>query len=117
MDQAGLFDRDDRPTARERWEQFHAENPEVWRTFERLALEAYRAMRARRGRRSSLLGARLVWERMRWHDLTERPSDVTPWKLNDHYPPFYARLFHERHPELGQVFELRRIRPDRPAVA
>jgi uncharacterized protein YbjT (DUF2867 family) len=80
------------------WHRFHMANPQVWELFERFSLAL--AATGRRG------GARLVWERMRWELITTTRGAVE-FKLNDHFPPFYARLFLERHPELAGFFETR----------
>ena len=85
------------------FEEFHAANPSVWDLFERFTLRALEA-RARAGD-SKRIGARFVWERMRWFIRFET-TDVD-FKLNDHYPPFYARMFMKAHPEHGVVFETR----------
>lgn len=81
-----------------RWREFHESNPHVYEMFSRFAMELVAAGRKR-------IGARLVWERMRWETMIVT-TDAEP-KLNDHWPPFYARLFMKDHPELGQVFETR----------
>lgn len=99
MNQRQLFEQ---PSPRElAWRKFHATNPGVFAMFERFALEALR-----NGARDRV-GARMVWERMRW-ETTIAPVDATSaWRLNDHHVPYYARLFMERHPRLGRVFEVR----------
>ncbi len=86
-------------TLRDRWEQFHLENPHVYRLFERFALEAARA-----GARQ--IGAALVWERMRWYTSFEVRGEET-YRLNNSYRAFYARLFMAQHHELGEFFETR----------
>jgi len=87
------------------WEEFHAANPAVWELFERYAIEA-----AAKAGRAHRIGARMVWERIRWHVWIEtRDPAGQAWRLNDHYVPYYARHFLAAHPELGQVFELRAI--------
>lgn len=82
------------------FDDFDRANPQVWALFERFALEA---LRRRTGSRR--IGARLVWERMRW--FTQVETDDQAFKLNDHWTPFYARKFHQRHPEWGLAFEIR----------
>ena len=94
-----------RLTPRERWVQFHAANPAVYKLFERFALEAARSGRQR-------FGARAIWERLRWHLAIEVVGDEA-FKLNDHYPPYYAREFARRHPEHAALFEFR-SRGNRP---
>lgn len=33
-----------------------------------------------------------------------------PWKMNDHYRPYYARYWLQLHPEHWDFFELRRVK-------
>lgn len=80
------------------WAEFHKANPSVYAAFERFALEAL----ARRHR----IGARMIWERMRW-ELLLSTRGGGEFKLNDHYTPFYARLFMREHPEHAGCFEVR----------
>lgn len=96
---AGDAAREHAERAARAWRAFHNANPQVWDLFERFALELVAA-----GRRHA--GARMIWERMRWEILLTTRGDVE-FKLNDHWPPFYARLFLEQHPELGDFFETR----------
>lgn len=87
-EQLGLFDGPGILTRQ--WTRFHRENPKVWELFNRFASEALYRGRQR-------LGARAVWERMRWYTTIETDDFPVDWKLNDHYPPFYARLFMAAH--------------------
>jgi hypothetical protein len=87
----------------QRFEAFHSANPHVYAELRRLALEA-----KRNGARK--IGIRMLWEVMRWNQRgylhTDDPNSST-FKLNDHYPPFYARLLTTQEPELAGLFELR----------
>lgn len=95
-----------------RWEAFHAAHPWVYGLFRRFAREAQRA-------RVQRMGARLIWERIRWFHLVEMAEkdpqlfaqDDRPI-LNDHFIAFYARLLAREHPELGTLFEFRRSMAD-----
>ena len=82
-----------------RFDTFHAEHPQVWKLFLRFVKEALQAKRKR-------FGARMIWERMRWYSLVE-VDDGSDFKLNDHYPPFYARLFMDTYPQYAGFFEIR----------
>lgn len=99
------FDR--HPDRRAAFEAFHAENPRVWELFERFTLEAVRAGGSRR------IGARMVWERIRWETRVAVDLAGGSPKLNDHHVPYFSRLFLDRHPELGQVFETRALSQER----
>jgi hypothetical protein len=89
----------DGSTLHERWQAFHERNPAVFAAFERLALEALQRGRAR-------IGAKALWERMRW-DLDLELGDAAP-KLNNDHVALYAREFARRHPEHAGAFEFRR---------
>ena len=95
-----------RRVRREDFYRFHAENAHVWELFESFALELAAAGAVR-------IGARLVWERLRWEGIVSTSSRWSgPFKLNDHLVPFYARLFLQRHPEHADLFETRRAAAD-----
>lgn len=102
MNHQMTFDQLTRPSAmRLKFEAFHADNPDVYRLFSMFAFKAIH-------KGAEKIGARLIWERMRWHvkfDTTEHD-----FKLNDHYIAHYARLFLARHQEHEGIFELRAIK-------
>lgn len=83
--------------------QFHAQNPHVYRAFERFACEAMRS-----GQR---IGAKAIWERMRWHLMMETSEHVNGgFKLNNNLTAYYARELMRRRPEFCGFFEIRRVR-------
>lgn len=89
----------------QRWKTFHAANPQVYELFQRFAVDALRMERRKR------FGARVIWERLRWY--TQVETNGTDFRLNDHYPPYYARLLMlERPDDFGDFFELRDARFD-----
>lgn len=99
----------------ERFVAFHRAHPEVWRYFDRYALDARASGQERYGA-SEIVG------RIRWHVRVERRG-AEPFKVNDHVSPFYARLWMLAHPEAGAFFELReqksrlrRARHDKPGA-
>lgn len=98
MHQPTLF----RTTRFEQWAQFHRENPHVWDVFLAMTRRAVAS-----GRK---VGARCVWERMRWELDIETQAD--DFRLNDHLVPYYARLVMLRNPELDGYFERRDARFD-----
>lgn len=83
------------------FEVFHAENPHVYELFCRFAMQAIDAGREK-------FGARSIWERMRWYVAFETTGD-DDYKLNDHHPPYYARMFMREHQECEGFFETRRV--------
>lgn len=95
----------------EAFRRFHEANPQVFEALKRLALHA----RARRP--GARIGIRLLWERLRWELLIEVEATGPGPRLNDHHPPFYARLLN-REPGLEGVFEIREHRaPSSAALA
>ncbi|HSC08080.1 MAG TPA: hypothetical protein VLD59_14740, partial [Steroidobacteraceae bacterium] len=66
-------------TLREAFERFHRENPQVYRLFCRFCDDAIRA-----GRKH--LGAKMIWERMRWFARVETTDPE--FKLNNNYHAF-----------------------------
>ena len=93
-----LFDKHSEGGERfQRWLKFHRENPKVWKLFQYFAWEAW-GVRER-------FGARMIWERMRWY--TQVETTDCDYKLNDHYPPYYARLLAWTFEEFDSFFELR----------
>jgi hypothetical protein len=80
---------------------FHEENPRVYELFCRFTQEAIDAGRER-------LGARLVWERIRWYTLIETTDP--DFKINDHYIAYYARLWAQEHPRYSDFFRFRELR-------
>ena len=91
-------------TTRADFEDYLEHNPNVWPTFERFALEA-----ARRGKK---IGAKAIFERMRWEiSMEDTPGDE--WAIfNNTYVSWYARRFQEAHPGYGQIFVTRKSQAD-----
>jgi hypothetical protein len=89
-----------------RFQRYHAENPHVYEAFKHFTLEAIRSGRKR-------LGARMVIERMRWESTVRGTGE---YKLNDHYTPFYVRLFIQEFPQHADLFSMRSAKADRELV-
>ena len=90
-------------TGREAFERFHAANPHVYAAFTLYALRL-----AAKGRRR--YSARTIIEVIRWtHDVETTGPE---YRINDHYSPYYARLFHADHPEHAGLFETRKAAAD-----
>ena len=89
------------PTAEDRFQAFHTKNPHVYDLFKQFTFQAINAGRGR-------FGARVIWERMRWYTRVETQEE--DYKLNDHYPPKYARMFMADFPEHAGFFETREKR-------
>ena len=86
------------PEAEARWREWHRDNPRVYELFQQYTLQAINAGRPR-------YSARVVIERIRWHVNIETRGDE--FKINDHYTPYYARLFMRDHPQHAGFFETR----------
>lgn len=82
--------------------RFDEQHPELYRLVERFALEA-------RARGRSRIGIAEVWERIRWH-LNVDVDPKEPYALNNSHRAYYARRFQREHPELAELFEIRRLR-------
>lgn len=108
FDQPGLFDDFDDQEAVERFMAFHHENLKVYDLFERFALEAIRRGRSR-------FSARTIIHRIRWYTEIETRGDA--YKINDHWSPFYARMFLKKHPGHDGFFEFRKANADKMKVA
>ena len=87
-------------TPRERFELFNETNPQVLRSLEWLTEQA-----AARGRQR--IGIATLFEVLRWNYYLTSHDTQSEFKLNNNYRAFYARRIMERHPEWGQIFELR----------
>ncbi len=79
-----------------RFKDFHLANPRIYE----MLVRAGRCVRANQD--ITRWGIRNLWEKLRWDFAVE--VDVQPlnekYKLNDHYPPFYARMMVRDHPEV-----------------
>lgn len=83
---------------RERFEKFHAENPQVWELFKKFTFQLIRV-----GHKHYSSDA--IVQQIRWHTAVETVGEVT--KVNDHYRAYYARMFHREFPEHDGFFRNR----------
>lgn len=93
-------------TIQERFEAFHAANPQVYEELVRLATRV-----RRRGHSKYSIDPLLAVIRFQ-RDTAVNGDAGKPFKLNDHFTSRYARLLMEREPELAGMFETRRLRSD-----
>lgn len=101
--QPDLFDWIGTPDQEADFAEFDAAHPEVWRLYERFALDL-----VRRGFEHHSSDA--VLHRVRWE--TDANTGGKPWKINNNFTPMYARKFHRAHPHLAGFFRTRRSRAD-----
>jgi len=98
MVQGALFRGVDYAADAARWiEEF----PEAFAIFCQRALAAHSA--------GGKIGARCVWEIMRW-TLTMKKPQGQDYKMNDHFLPYVAREATRRHPVLDGFFEFRKTK-------
>jgi hypothetical protein len=86
-------------TVGQRFDEFHAANPNVYDTLVRLAREWIDTT----GRRK--LAIATLFERARW-EIALATNDPD-YKINNNYKPYYARLIMARNQTLDGLFDLR----------
>jgi hypothetical protein len=79
--------------------EFHAENPEVYRLFDRFTYDVIK-------RGLTHYSADAIMHRVRWFTTVET-SDVEGYKINNNWVAFYSRLWMRDHPEHEGFFETR----------
>src|SRR5690242_15420050 len=77
---------------------FHHENPAVFATFRDIAVRLYK-----RGVRH--YGARCIMEVVRYESALRMAGE--PWKVNNNYVPYYARLLMAQDSRFVGFFEIR----------
>jgi hypothetical protein len=87
-------------TAYERWKQYHFANTHVYELFEQFAREAMQ--------RKSRIGARFVFERIRWYEQVEKGCNH--YRVNNDFVAFYARLLMLEKSEFKGLFITRKIK-------
>ena len=94
---------------REACQRFHEANPDVWELFVKFTND-------RIGLGFKNYGANAIIERIRW-ETDSGSTDSSQFKVNDHFPPFYARRFMAMYPEHKGFFRLRKqTSQDDPAL-
>lgn len=84
---------------------FHRAHPEVYDGLARLARRVVDAGGARH------LSVRMLWETLRYETALGAGAGEEPYRLNNNHVPHYARLLMEREPLLGDLVEVRALRP------
>ena len=101
-EQLGLFDRrPSKPTLEERFAHFMAENPHVFDTFCRVALEMI-------GRGVKRYSADGIGHVLRWDAIQGVRGEE--YRINNSYVRFFAERFVERYPQHADFFERRKRR-------
>jgi hypothetical protein len=93
-------------TIQERFERFHAANPQVYRALREMAL----GLKARGHER---IGVKMLWEALRYRYMAEGVSPVggDVYRLNNIYTSRYARLL-AAEPGLRGLFEMRELKAE-----
>lgn len=91
-----------RRTIEEDFWAFHRANPQVYDRLSALAGQL-------KDRGHTKVGIGMLFEVLRWEHMMST-SDVTPFKLNNNYRAYYARLIMHRRPSLAGFFDLRKQR-------
>lgn len=87
----------------EGFEQFHSDNPHVYRSLVDLTREGKESGRKR-------LGIAMLFNVLRWNRMLATQGE--PFKLNNNYQPFYSRLIEERNPDCRGIFSKRKALAD-----
>jgi hypothetical protein len=90
-------------TIAERFEAFHARNPQVYAALRDMALELHA-----RGHRQ--YGIKALYEVLRFNAAMQTHGDT--FKLNNDFTALYARLLMEQEPKLKGFFEIRQRSAD-----
>lgn len=85
---------------RQRAEDWLADNPQVFALFEKFALRMVERRRK--------FGIGLLAERVRWEVAMTTEGDE--YKVNNNYRAYIARKLVERHPEIGEFIDMRKVR-------
>lgn len=88
-------------TLGEQFAVFHAANPGVYEALRRLALDMRR-------RGVPQYGMKGLFEILRWQYAMQTRGE--PYKLNNNYTAYYARLLMKQEPDLKNFFETRHRR-------
>lgn len=89
-----------------KFEEFHANNPHVYKLIMRFIGEA-----KRRGFKHYTIKG--IFERVRWHmNIETYATGNDEFKLNNNFTSRYVRLIEQRHPELTGFFRTRELTAD-----
>lgn len=98
--QLDLFDSGS--TQYEKFLRFHIKYPQVYRLFEKFAMQLI-------SKGHKTLGSKMIIERIRWEVATES-MDEDGFKINNNYTCYYSRLFMKNNPQYADCFETREIK-------
>jgi hypothetical protein len=84
----------------EKFVLYHAQNEDIWKSFEALALKLLEA-------RVTHFGAKALFEVIRYNRAI---AGVDGYSVNNNYPAYYARIFQMKYPQHAELFETRKVR-------
>jgi hypothetical protein len=90
--------KNDKNKLTERFNNFHANNPQVYDEFKRVTLVAIE-------RGFSKIGGDFIANIIRWESRV--PSEGDRFKINNDFTAFYCRMFEKEYPLLKGTFRLR----------
>lgn len=99
-------------TIQQAFDEFHKNNPLVYRHFKRMALEAI-------GKKKKKLSSKMIINVIRWEIymetieltlFTDNEGKKNKFKINDAYTSRYARLFTDEFPQHREIFNMRELR-------
>ena len=82
------------------WEDYHRENPLIWKYFEKFAFEA-----VDRGHRK--ISHWLIINRIRWEVYIVTTGEE--FKISNNFIAFYARHWQETYPQYKELFNTKRM--------
>lgn len=91
-------------TYREKAEAWAKENPEVFKLFEKFALQA--------ANRQRQFGMKALAEKVRWEAMMKWDKDEEGFRINNSHTAYIGRMLVEKHPHLAQFIEFRKAQGD-----
>lgn len=85
-----------------RFLKYHVQYPQVYRWFEKFALQLLNNGWKR-------IGSKMIIERIRW-EIALNIKDDRGFKINNDFTCYYSRLFMKNNPQHGECFETREIK-------
>lgn len=85
-----------------RFLRYHVQYPQVYRLFEKFAIELLTNGWKR-------IGSKMIIERIRW-EFALNVKDDRGFKINNDFTCYYSRLFMKNNPQYGDCFETREIK-------
>ena len=89
-------------TAKEQFDQYDNENPQLYELFKRFAFEAIESGR-------EYFSAEAIINRVRWETMLTGNDE---YKINNNYKPFYSRKFMNEFPQYNNFFRTRTSKAD-----